>query len=341
MVDSIGNTWDAWDFAMPSVDTVAIFPFDSIVSTFTTSYGSYTPLPTGTYYGLFRPYSSNNPWDMNNPFLFDSTKIKIWISYTTIYNYLPLRIGNHWELASSYHDTIRESIIDTQMINGVNYYQYDRFRGNEQGVVLLRTLGDQTWAYTNPTEYLLYDFSAEAGNSWMAPEPWYDNGLGIITLVTKTDTIATNAGTFYNCIRLNHFFAMDYSYDEWFAPGVGLVQRDYLFYAFSRYSLIDYNILTVWGDVTAMNPGQFALHQNYPNPFNPVTTIEYHLPIEAPVKITVYNLAGQAVRDLVDQVQPAGIYRLYFDASTLASGLYFYRIEASGFIQTRKMVVLK
>ena len=99
----------------------------------------------------------------------------------------------------------------------------------------------------------------------------------------------------------------------------------------------------IYGAIDRSNvlPQTLELRQNYPNPLNPVTTIEYHLPYETLVKITVYNLAGQTVSVLVDQVRPTGIHRLNFDASTLASGLYFYRIEASGFIQTRKMVVLK
>ena len=96
-------------------------------------------------------------------------------------------------------------------------------------------------------------------------------------------------------------------------------------------------------------PRDFALRQNYPNPFNPITTIEYHLPVEAEVLITMYNLTGQTVSKLVNEVRPAGIHKLNFDATNLASGMYFYRIEiqnpdaigASGFNQTRKMILLK
>ena len=96
-------------------------------------------------------------------------------------------------------------------------------------------------------------------------------------------------------------------------------------------------------------PRNFALQQNYPNPFNPVTTIEYHLPVEAEVRITLYNLAGQVVGELINEVRPAGIHKLHFDATNLASGMYFYRIEVhnpqatgtAGFSQTRKMILLK
>ena len=88
-------------------------------------------------------------------------------------------------------------------------------------------------------------------------------------------------------------------------------------------------------------PRSFALKQNYPNPFNPVTTIEYHLPVEAEVQITIYNIAGQVVSELINEVRPAGIHKLNFDATTMASGMYFYRIKTTGFNQTRKMILLK
>lgn len=88
-------------------------------------------------------------------------------------------------------------------------------------------------------------------------------------------------------------------------------------------------------------PTEFALKQNYPNPFNPVTTIEYHLPIASDVRITLYNLAGQAVGELVNEDRPAGVHKLSFNAGELASGMYFYRIETAGFDRTRKMLLIK
>jgi hypothetical protein len=96
-------------------------------------------------------------------------------------------------------------------------------------------------------------------------------------------------------------------------------------------------------------PDHFALQQNYPNPFNPSTTIEYQIPEDAIVNITVYNILGQEVRSLAEGFQAAGFYRVVFDASTLPSGVYFYRLNASsvsgrkagGFQETKKLVLLK
>jgi hypothetical protein len=88
-------------------------------------------------------------------------------------------------------------------------------------------------------------------------------------------------------------------------------------------------------------PGQFRLHQNYPNPFNPKTIINYQLPVISKVDLSIYNLLGQKVANLVSERQPAGHYKVLFDAAGFASGLYFYRIEAGDFLQTRKMLLLK
>nr|HQU73505.1 DUF4397 domain-containing protein [Calditrichia bacterium] len=85
----------------------------------------------------------------------------------------------------------------------------------------------------------------------------------------------------------------------------------------------------------------FALEQNYPNPFNPSTTIEYAIPRNERVTVTIYNIAGQVVARLLDRQQNAGRYQLTFDASNLSSGLYFYQIRAGQYQATKRMTLLK
>jgi hypothetical protein len=96
----------------------------------------------------------------------------------------------------------------------------------------------------------------------------------------------------------------------------------------------------------AIFPDVYALYQNYPNPFNPVTKITYQLPEESYVAVTIYNLAGQKVTTLVDGRRSAGFHAVdwYGENSkgeSVASGLYFFRIEAENFSKTLKMLLLK
>jgi CHRD domain/Secretion system C-terminal sorting domain len=89
-------------------------------------------------------------------------------------------------------------------------------------------------------------------------------------------------------------------------------------------------------------PASFQLDQNYPNPFNPTTTISFALQSSARVSLKIYNVLGQQVAVLLDDVKPAGAYRVTFDASTLASGVYFYRLSTNrGLSIAKKMVLMK
>ncbi|MEX0846023.1 MAG: FG-GAP-like repeat-containing protein [Balneolaceae bacterium] len=102
----------------------------------------------------------------------------------------------------------------------------------------------------------------------------------------------------------------------------------------------DANIVTS-GERLADVPDEYDLEQNYPNPFNPSTEISYDLPQSSHTRITVFNNIGQRVAVLVDQVQSAGSHQVTFNARELPSGMYFYRIEAGSFTQTRKMMLIK
>lgn len=88
-------------------------------------------------------------------------------------------------------------------------------------------------------------------------------------------------------------------------------------------------------------PTEFTISQNYPNPFNPSSNIRFGLPESGEVRLEVYNMLGQRVTTLVDQRMQAGWHTVTFDASTLSSGTYIYRITSGDFVQTKKMMLIK
>lgn len=88
-------------------------------------------------------------------------------------------------------------------------------------------------------------------------------------------------------------------------------------------------------------PKGFLLHQNYPNPFNPNTTITFEVPNKSELTIKLYNPEGRLIRILFNGTKSAGVYSLLLDGSNLASGVYFYSLEAEGFLQTKKLVIIK
>ena len=94
------------------------------------------------------------------------------------------------------------------------------------------------------------------------------------------------------------------------------------------------------------SPAAFQLLPNYPNPFNPETTLRYQLPEAMQVRVKVYNALGQAVRTLVDGLQPAGAQQVVWDGrdgegQEAASGVYLYRLEAGDRVQTRQMLLAR
>ncbi len=85
----------------------------------------------------------------------------------------------------------------------------------------------------------------------------------------------------------------------------------------------------------------YALMQNYPNPFNPTTTIQFAIPAVSDVKLEVFDMLGQKVSTLVNRRMEAGLHTVNFNASNLASGVYFYRLQSGSFMQTKKMMLIK
>ena len=129
-----------------------------------------------------------------------------------------------------------------------------------------------------------------------------------------------------------------------------------------RVSVFGENVFVVWEDTPAgatgeiifrryitptsvdneiISPQEFGIDQNYPNPFNPTTTIKYQIPELSFVTLKVYDVLGNEIATIVNEEKPIGIYEVEFDATGLPSGIYFYKLRAGTFVETKKMVLMK
>ncbi|MEG8946046.1 FlgD immunoglobulin-like domain containing protein [Rosettibacter firmus] len=126
----------------------------------------------------------------------------------------------------------------------------------------------------------------------------------------------------------------------WYYIGDGTTISLYLIRAYVSYIISDNK------EVVELVPASFALEQNYPNPFNPSTIISYQIPEMSKVQLIIYDAIGKEVRKLVDEIKPAGKYQITWDGkdnsgNRVSSGVYFYKIIAGNFVQTKKMILIK
>jgi hypothetical protein len=88
-------------------------------------------------------------------------------------------------------------------------------------------------------------------------------------------------------------------------------------------------------------PVKYSLDQNFPNPFNPVTTIKFSIANSGVVTLKVFDILGREVATLLNEEKPAGNYEVEFNASELASGIYFYKLQSGNYVETKKMILMK
>ena len=149
----------------------------------------------------------------------------------------------------------------------------------------------------------------------------------------------------YNYNNFNYLVDGFYEYffnGQW-VPGEGFLELKnpdgFEIHFIANEIQVYYNSITDVGN--DVNPVQYALSQNFPHPFNPTTNIKFSIPQRGYVKLVIYNLLGEVITILVDEVLQAGNHIVPFNAENLNSGIYIYRIESAIFFQSNKMILLK
>ncbi len=166
------------------------------------------------------------------------------------------------------------------------------------------------------------------GSTWQTVETWarttdFDNNVfynKVVSIPSGTYNYPSNAQIRFMCDASGN---RDYVYID-----------EVEFRGFSTTSALS-------GNNVAVLPNGFSLEQNYPNPFNPSTTFEFSIPITTQVTLNIYNMLGQKVATPIDRVMEAGIHSTVWDARDVASGVYFYRLNAGEFTAQKKMLLLK
>lgn len=202
------------------------------------------------------------------------------------------------------------------------------------------------WATTGVDNYILGSDVQSPANAVAGPgtydfsikvQPRGNGSNDVIYSLVKSDNSYLFSGSVYDNhspLVANTFNGVAFALNSWSGSTTTAMYVKDVFVSLST-------VTGVEEDTEAKIPIQYALEQNYPNPFNPSTTIEFALPQSDNVKLVVYDALGRVVKELASGNYTAGYHKINFNASNLASGVYFYRITAGDFVSVKKLMLLK
>jgi hypothetical protein len=168
--------------------------------------------------------------------------------------------------------------------------------------------------------------------------------IGNFDVIKRTSSPGfTKTGTWYNYFTGDSIIVTDPQIE------IELKPAEFRIYTTEKLPLPEQGILTGTNSKSINLPNQYQLFQNYPNPFNPATIIKFSIPADANITNTskvnvllkIYDILGREISTLVNDDKAPGNYEIKFDASSLASGIYFYTLSANDFFETKKMILLR
>lgn len=192
-----------------------------------------------------------------------------------------------------------------------------------------------------PMEYIM--FFAERYEPGYSMHASYMGMDCLDSTISNTVPLSTNAGDFSNCVKMMSqridTVADSLAWEEYvyYAKDVGEVLKERI-YPDPHYKLLAH--INFQTNIEESIPQTFRLGQNYPNPFNPLTTIEYELPEDAFVSISIYDIKGKKINALVNMRRNAGYHKVIWNAMDLSSGVYIYTLEVDHAVIARKKLCL-
>ncbi|BDQ01668.1 MAG: hypothetical protein KatS3mg036_0092 [Ignavibacterium sp.] len=262
-------------------------------------------------------------------------------------SYFPHSVGNRWDYnywngnTQFYTTTVTR---DSLSQDGSKYLFYDN--ENEPRYKVDSSYNVFRSPYIHGNDYLIYKLYADSGDAWFNPA--FAEWAWVARI--DTDYVFSNLTT----IKVYqygpaHPDSTPFPYilrERWLASGFGLIyewEEPWYFYSLKG-CIVEgdtFGIITNVELKVYENPIDFVIKQNYPNPFNPSTTIEFILPEEAEINLSIYDMLGRQVSIIYEGIKEAGNHRYYWNASGLSSGIYFCRLNAYGGLKTIKMLLTK
>ena len=245
-----------------------------------------------------------------SPFLFDAGK-NTSIPYSrTVY----FRRSFNIEDASTISQLVALVQYDNGMVIYLNGHEVERIDMPNGEVIY------DTWAYETGQNSATVTLNAE-------DIQYLVNGENILA-VEMHQSMTDSTDLLFNMILISPEVLINYG-DDWYYYSEGQ-------------SPPDQTIITgINSDNTVNIPEKLVLYNNYPNPFNPATNIKYSIPKAEKVQILIYDVLGRKIKSLVNSKKKAGFHTIKFDASNLASGVYFYQLKAGNILMTKKMLLMR
>ena len=219
----------------------------------------------------------------------------------------------------------------------------ESWQGYDLGKISSVSIIDRNIAFATSYEQGIYK-TTNAGNNWISvynnPQLWrkirfVNNQIGFATTSNRNIYYTTNQGLNWNYSNIGSFLSINDIYFNNPNTGLAVGQSGKIYKTNNTGGIVSINPI-----ITEI-PKYFCLNQNYPNPFNPTTNIKFSIVNSGDVKLVVYDILGREVRTLVNESLKPGTYETAFDASTLNSGVYFYKLVTGNFTETKKMILIK